>query len=97
MIAITAQHMNHANRFTSKTDDVIDFYETPVNNFLPLDEMQKRPLPPNLHIQNEYIRFNPETDTKFNGQTAFPKSSTIVTGLKYRKKYAGFEAKRSWP
>ena len=30
-----------------------------------------------------------ETDTLFNGRTAFPKSSTIVTGLKYKKKYPG--------
>lgn len=28
-------------------------------------------------------------DTMFNGKTAFPKSSTLVTGLKYKKKYKG--------
>lgn len=30
----------------------------------------------------------------FGGKTAFPGSSTIVTGVKYRKKYPGFVAER---
>lgn len=76
------------------TDDVIEFYETPVNTFLPLDELTTRPLPPNLHIEHNYTRFHPETDTIFGGQTAFPESSTIVTGIKYRKKYPGFDASK---
>lgn len=59
--------------------------------------MKTMDLPENLHIQTEPVRFNPETDTMFNGQTAFPCSSTIVTGLKAKKKYKGHEAKRSWP
>lgn len=75
-------------------DDVIEFYKTPVNTYLPLDELQTRELPPNLHIENKYTRFHPETDTMFGGKTAFPGSSTIVTGLKYRKKYPGFVAER---
>ncbi|KAH8317234.1 hypothetical protein KR074_006709, partial [Drosophila pseudoananassae] len=77
--------------------DVIIFYETSVDTTVPLDALKRVELPENLHIQYEYLRFNPETDTKFNGQTAFPKSSTLVTGLKYRGKYEGNEAKRSWP
>jgi large subunit ribosomal protein L50 len=54
-------------------------------------------LPENLHIQYEPHRFNPATDTMFGGKSAFPRSSTIVTGLKSKKKYAGYEAKHSWP
>ncbi|XP_033243676.1 39S ribosomal protein L50, mitochondrial, partial [Drosophila miranda] len=77
--------------------DVIAFYETPVDTTAPLDALRRTDLPENLHMQYEYLRFNPETDTKFNGKTAFPKSSTLVTGLKYRGKYEGHEAKRSWP
>ncbi|XP_017017824.1 large ribosomal subunit protein mL50 [Drosophila kikkawai] len=77
--------------------DVIAFYETPVDTTVPLDALKRQDLPENLHIQYEYLRFNPETDTKFGGKTAFPKSSTLVTGLKYRGKYEGNEAKRSWP
>lgn len=63
---------------------------------LPLDAMKTMDLPANLHIQTEYVRFSGEPDSKFP-QTAFPRSSTLVTGLKYRKKYQGYEAKRSWP
>ncbi|XP_017128710.1 39S ribosomal protein L50, mitochondrial isoform X1 [Drosophila elegans] len=77
--------------------DVISFYETTVDTTVPLDALKRVELPENLHIQYEYVRFNPETDTKFDGKTAFPKSSTLVTGLKYRSKYEGHEAKRSWP
>ncbi|XP_064544730.1 uncharacterized protein mRpL50 [Drosophila montana] len=77
--------------------DVIAFYETTVDTTVPLDALKRIDLPENLHIQYEYLRFHPDTDTKFNGKTAFPKSSTLVTGLKYRRKYEGHEAKRSWP
>lgn len=36
------------------------------------------------------LLFSPtDTDTLFGGKTAFPKSSTIVSGLKYKKKYPG--------
>lgn len=76
--------------------DVIAFYQTPVDTTLPLDALKTIELPENLHIQHEYLRFNPETDTKFGGVSAFPCSSTIVTGLKYRKKYQGYEAKKKW-
>lgn len=77
--------------------DVLNFYKTSVSSTVPYDSMKTMDLPANLHIQYEYLRFNPETDTKFNGKTAFPKSSTLVTGLKYREKYPGHEAKTSWP
>uniref|UniRef100_U5ENH7 Large ribosomal subunit protein mL50 n=1 Tax=Corethrella appendiculata TaxID=1370023 RepID=U5ENH7_9DIPT len=77
--------------------DVIKFYRTPVDTTLPLDGLKTVELPENLHIQHEYVRFNPETDTMFGGKTAFPKSSQIVTGLKYKDKYKGFLAKKSWP
>ncbi|XP_067004047.1 large ribosomal subunit protein mL50 [Anabrus simplex] len=78
-------------------DDIIKFYTTPVDVTLPLDAMKTVELPPNLHIQHEYVRFHPDTDTKFGGVSAFPKSSTIVTGLLYKKKYKGYKAKTSWP
>lgn len=70
---------------------MIEFYETPINTFFPLDEMQTRPLPPNLHIQNNYVRFHPDTDTMFNGVSAFPQSSTLVTGILTRKVYKGYK------
>lgn len=79
------------------TEDVIKFYETPVDTRVPLDALKTIDLPENLHIEYEYHRFHPDTDTMFKGQTAFPKSSTIVTGLKYKGRYRGYKAKTSWP
>lgn len=73
---------------------MVDFYKTPVNTHLPLDELTTRELPPNLHIEHNYTRFHPDTDTMFGGKSAFPESSTIVTGIKSRKKYPGFVAER---
>ncbi|XP_071521079.1 uncharacterized protein mRpL50 isoform X2 [Panulirus ornatus] len=40
---------------------------------------------------------NVETDTKFGGVTAFTKDSTVVSGLKNKKRYPGFTARTSWP
>lgn len=37
-----------------------------------------------------------DTDVMFGGKTAFPKSSTIVTGLKYKKKYPGHMQENPW-
>ncbi|XP_052860776.1 uncharacterized protein LOC128267867 [Anopheles cruzii] len=78
-------------------DDALVFYQTPIDTRLPLDLIGSMDLPENLHIQQESVRFHPETDTMFGGKSAFPKSSTIVTGLKYKQKYRGHEAKKSWP
>jgi large subunit ribosomal protein L50 len=69
----------------------MDFYLTPVNRQTPYEKLEHDV--PNLHIIQDYRRFNPEED----GVSAFPKSSCLVTGLKYRKKYKGHIAKTSWP
>nr|CAD7608991.1 unnamed protein product [Timema genevievae] len=82
---------------TAQRGDVIEYYQTPVNAKTPLDALKNIELPPNLHIQHEYHRFHPDTDTMFGGISVFTKSSTIVTGLKYKKKYKGHVAKTSWP
>ncbi|XP_015114987.1 uncharacterized protein LOC107039737 [Diachasma alloeum] len=73
--------------------DVRNFYTTPIVTALPFDLARKTELPKNLHIQYEYHRFHPANDTKFDGKTAFPYSSTIVTGLRYKKKYKGHRQK----
>ncbi|VVC29627.1 Hypothetical protein CINCED_3A019577 [Cinara cedri] len=70
--------------------EIYEFYETPVDIIVPYDALLKRELPPNLHIIANYTRFNPETDLLFDGVTAFPRSSNLVTGLKTKKKYKGF-------
>lgn len=38
-----------------------------------------------------------ETDTKFNGVTAFPKRPTVVTGIHYKDKYKGHKCEERWP
>ncbi|CRL06310.1 CLUMA_CG019036, isoform A [Clunio marinus] len=80
--------------FEMKTlKDVVRFYGTPIDTHTPYETLVKENDLPNLHVIAEYRRYNPETD----GISAFPKSSTLVTGLKYRKKYKGHKAKTSWP
>jgi large subunit ribosomal protein L50 len=78
--------------------DIVEFYSTPVKTTTPYEELGRCDnLPPNLHVQKEPLRFHPETDTMFRGESAFPKSSTIVTGLRAKKIYRGYEAKMTWP
>lgn len=72
-------------------DDVIEFYLTPVDCQTPYEKLDTSV--PNLHIIKEARRFDPEKD----GISPFPKSSTLVTGLKYRNKYKSHIAKTSWP
>lgn len=69
--------------------DLISFYGQESSTKTPLDKMKTMDLPPNLHVQYDYVRWHPETDAQFGGITAFPESSTLVTGLKYREKYRG--------
>lgn len=63
---------------------------------VPLEKFKSIELPPNVSIQYEYHRFHPETDTMFGGVSAFPRRSTVVTGLSYKKKYAGYKSKPLW-
>ena len=77
---------------SSLLDDVVDFYHTAIDVKTPYENLVQETVP-NLHVIQDYRRFNPEED----GVSAFPKSSTLVTGLKYRKKYKGHIAKTSWP
>ncbi|KAG5312391.1 RM50 protein, partial [Acromyrmex insinuator] len=76
--------------------DLKQFYSTPIDNTTPYEALRRMDLPKNLHIQQDYHRFHPDTDSMFNGKTAFPKSSTLVTGLKYKKKYPGHIQDNPW-
>ncbi|KAK7480069.1 hypothetical protein BaRGS_00028706 [Batillaria attramentaria] len=67
--------------------DALRFFSTPVRDTSALEDLSKLDLPPNLHIQMDHLRFDPETDTMFGGVSAFPNRPTIVTSLKYRRKY----------
>ena len=67
--------------------DVVVFFSTPVRDTSSYEDISKLDLPPNLHIQLEPLRFDPETDTMFGGVSAFPDRPTIVSSLKFRRKY----------
>ncbi|XP_068223423.1 large ribosomal subunit protein mL50 [Palaemon carinicauda] len=90
-----SQNLKHAvpNSLIHKItniDELRTFYNTPVNTTVPLDMMKDMNLPKNLHVIYKYHRFHPETDTKFGGKSAYPNDTTIVSGLKYKKKYPGY-------
>ena len=82
---------NYINLFG--TDDVRQFYFTTVDVRVPREKFKSIELPPNLHVQYDYHRFHPDTDTFHNGVSAFPGRNTVVTGLTYKKKYAGYYTK----
>ncbi|MPC38110.1 uncharacterized protein LOC123513394 [Portunus trituberculatus] len=84
------------HRVTS-VEELVTFYTTPVITTVPLDMMKEIDLPKNLHVTYNYTRFHPETDTKFGGVSVFTNDSTIVMGLKNKKRYPGYEAKTQWP
>lgn len=69
--------------------NIIEYFSTPVQDQSLYEDLSKLDLPPNLHIQMEPIRFDSETDTFFDGQTAFPGRPTVVTSLKYSRKFKG--------
>ncbi|XP_069935792.1 large ribosomal subunit protein mL50 [Cherax quadricarinatus] len=76
---------------------LVSFYKTPINTTVPLDMIKNIDLPKNLHVTYKYTRFHPETDTKFGGVSAFTKDSTIVMGLKNKKRYPGYVGRSTWP
>lgn len=77
----------------SSTENVFNYYLSPVDVRTPLEAMKTRDLPPNLHILYEYHRFADEP-SHFKGVTAFPENNTVVTGLKTKKKYKSYQAPR---
>lgn len=77
-----------------RLSDAVQFFETEIRDTTALDDMSKLDLPKNLHMQMDYIRFNPDTDTMFGGKTAFPERPTITSSYKYKGKYEGTTIKR---
>lgn len=72
-------------------EDVYQYFSTPVKDTNVLEDLQRSPdLPKNVHIQLDAVRFTPETSGFFNGLDAFPKRSTKVVDLWYKKKYSSF-------
>ncbi|KAL8619085.1 hypothetical protein ACOMHN_019357 [Nucella lapillus] len=67
--------------------DVVAFFSTPVRDTTTYEDLSSLDLPPNLHLQMEPVRFDPKTDTMFGGVSAFPKRPTVVSSLKFKRKY----------
>jgi hypothetical protein len=68
--------------------DLVTYYLTEQKDTNTLEDIQQKPdLPKNLHIATEYMRFDPKTDTFFEGKDAYPNRDTIVSSLWYSKKY----------
>ena len=77
--------------------DAVDYFKTEVSENTRYEDMTKLDLPPNLHIELEPMRFNPETDTLYGGRTAFPGRDTIITSIKYKRKYNDIKTTKEKP
>lgn len=72
-------------------EDVYQYFSTPVTDTNVLEDLQQsQDLPANVHIQLDAVRFTPETSGFFNNLDAFPKRSTKVVDLWYKKKYPSY-------
>ncbi|KAH9501730.1 mitochondrial ribosomal protein L50 [Dermatophagoides farinae] len=80
-------------------DDVREYYMIPVRGRSKYNvwAYEKSTLPPNLNLIPEPLRFNPKTDTFFDGVNAFPGNTPQVVGLRAKKKYPKIEDNFIWP
>ena len=77
--------------------DLVNYFMTEIKGTSSLEDLKQNPdLPPNLHINLEYNRFDPAADTFFNGKDAFPKRDTVVSSLWYSKKYKPVMKKKDY-
>ena len=68
-------------------DDAVKYFQTEVRETSAYEDLEGLDLPKNLSIMKEYHRFDPATDTFFQGRTAFPGRDTFVTSIKFQRKY----------
>lgn len=72
-------------------EDVYQYFSTPIQDTNVLENLQQSSdLPKNIHIQLDAVRYTPETNGFFNELDAFPKRSTKVIDLWYKKKYPSY-------
>lgn len=81
--------------------DLMEFYRLPVRGVNTLDSLalqeRNNQLPRNLHVLNDYIRYNPNNDAFFGGKDAFPKMPSTVRGIRATRKYDNFKTPMEWP
>lgn len=83
---------NHELHELRKVIDVYKYFSTPVEGCHHYDSLvqdrNQNKLPPNLQVLPDTPSFNPDTDTFFDGVTAFPGRKRIIftkEGEKYEK------------
>lgn len=77
--------------------DLVQYFMQEQSDLNPLEYMkEKMELPPNVHINLEYNRFDPKTDTFFNGKDAFPNRNTVVSSLWYSRKYKAVKKEKDY-
>ncbi|XP_035219727.1 39S ribosomal protein L50, mitochondrial-like [Stegodyphus dumicola] len=76
-------------------EDILTYFSTPVDGLLHYDALvrDQEKLPPNLCVLPDTSVFNPETDTFFEGVTAFPGRKRII----YTKTGEKLEKTIQWP
>jgi len=92
-------HLVHSSRLHEMTDleRVLYYYTSEVCTMTPYEQLHRDQeanlLPPNLVVRLDPIRFTGEGDHHLDKVTAWPRSDTLVTGLKAREKYANRRSK----
>lgn len=86
---------NSAMHHMEKMSDVVEYFKTEKRDTTVYEDMAKLDLPKNLHIQLEPIRF--ADDPSRYERSAFPQTDTIVTSLKFRKKYKSYKWEGKFP
>jgi len=85
----------------SHISDVIKYFEQEVRVSSSYEDLKTLDLPKNLHIQMDYVRFKPSKDEASKdtlcGRTAFPGRDTIVTSIKYKRKYEDIKTTKEKP
>lgn len=91
--------IGNADLFLIRTvNNVLTFYSTPIRGVNSLDALANSDkLPKNLHVVQDGYKYNPDTDTFFEGFDAFPKKALIEDGIKGKKKYDNIKAQIDWP
>lgn len=96
-LSLELDHNVHNSRLSDMRNlrDVYQFYSTPIDMKTPYDRLheasEEGQLPPNLQIQKDPVRFTGKGEHRLDQVTAYPRSSTLVTGLYARDKYKGLQ------
>lgn len=92
-LASSLGHMVHSSRLQDMTSlkEVLLFYQSEISVLNPYEQLHREKeedkLPENLVIKFDPIRFTGKGDHPLDQVTAWPRSSTLVTGLATKEKF----------